>query len=297
MPPPVPKSPSRSRCPDRTYSPARCGSDCLTERPYQAREELARDVVRVLREELHFLLASGASLVQLDEPVLTEVVFGEPRGRRSFMCGALSEKLDSEVELDFAVGLLNEVVRGLPMERLGLHVCRGNWTRDESAALSGGYLPLLDVFKRVDVGVLFLELCTPRAGEPSVLRDLPDDVRVGVGVVNQKLDSVEPVEEIRRRISRAVDLFGQERVLLTPDCGFATFADNPVASAKTAEAKLKAIVDAREMFGHGIAGPIQPKVPIAHHVPFADNIAVGSGDTAQCAPVDCIRPEGMFQCR
>ena len=221
--------------------------DCLTERPYQEREELARDVVRVLREELHFLLASGASLVQLDEPVLTEVVFGEPRGRRSFMCGALSEKLDSEVELDFAVGLLNEVVRGLPMERLGLHVCRGNWTRDESAALSGGYLPLLDVLKRVDVGVLFLELCTPRAGEPSVLRDLPDDVRVGVGVVNQKLDSVEPVDEIRRRITRAIDLFGQERVLLTPDCGFATFADNPVASAKTAEAKLKAIVVAREM--------------------------------------------------
>ena len=175
--------------------------DCLTERPYQEREELARDVVRVLREELHFLLASGAALVQLDEPVLTEVVFGEPMGRRSFMCGALSEKLDSEVELDFAVGLLNEVVRGLPMERLGLHVCRGNWTRDESAALSGGYRPLLDVFKRVDVGVLFLELCTPRAGEPSVLRDLPDDVRVGVGVVNQKLDSVEPVEEIRQRIT------------------------------------------------------------------------------------------------
>ena len=219
--------------------------DCLTERPYQTREELARDVVRVLREELHFLLASGAALVQLDEPVLTEVVFGEPMGRRSFMCGALSEKLDSEVELDFAVGLLNEVVRGLPMERLGLHVCRGNWTRDESAALSGGYRPLLDVFKRVDVGVLFLELCTPRAGKASVLRDLPDDVRVGVGVVNQKLDSVEPVEEIRQRITRAIDLFGRERVLLTPDCGFATFADNPVASANTAEAKLKAIVDAR----------------------------------------------------
>ena len=67
--------------------------DCLTDLPYQTREDLAQDVVRVLREELHFLLASGAALVQFDEPVLTEVVFGSASGNRTFMCGALSEKL------------------------------------------------------------------------------------------------------------------------------------------------------------------------------------------------------------
>ena len=32
--------------------------DCLTDRPYDTREELAVDVVRVLREELHYLLAA-----------------------------------------------------------------------------------------------------------------------------------------------------------------------------------------------------------------------------------------------
>ncbi len=67
---------------------------------------------------------------------------------------------------------------------------------------------------------------------------------IGVGVVNQKLDSVEPIEDIASRVAHAVDLFGKERVLLTPDCGFATFADNPVASA---EAKLKAIAEARDL--------------------------------------------------
>jgi len=35
-------------------------------------------------------------------------------------------------------------------------------------------------------------------------------------------------------------------VLLTPDCGFATFADNPVASPQIAEAKLRVIVEAAE---------------------------------------------------
>ena len=223
--------------------------DCLTDLPYPTREALAQDVVRVLREELHFLLASGAALVQFDEPVLTEVVFGGASGNRTFMCGALSEKLEPAPELDFAGELLNEVVRGLPAERLGLHVCRGNWTRNESAALAGDYRPLLDTFRQVDVGVLLLELCTPRAGELEVLRSLPSDKRGGVGVVNQKLDLVEGVADIRRRITRAIDLFGADRVLLTADCGFATFADNPVASPQTAEAKLRAIVNARDLAG------------------------------------------------
>lgn len=221
--------------------------DCLTERPYETRDELARDVVRVLREEAHFLLASGAALVQFDEPVLTEVVHGNHGDGRTFMCGALSERLEPGPELDFAVGLLNEVVRGLPKERLGLHVCRGNWTPDESAALSGSYGPLVDVLKCVEVGTFFLELATPRSGDVEVLGTLPGDRRIGVGVVNPKTADVEPTEEVRQRISRAIDLFGRERVLLTPDCGFATYADNPVASAGIAEAKLRAIVEARNL--------------------------------------------------
>ena len=63
--------------------------ECVSDRFYAEREELARDVVRVLREETAHLLAAGAALVQFDEPVLTEVVFGRPHRSRSFMCGAL----------------------------------------------------------------------------------------------------------------------------------------------------------------------------------------------------------------
>ena len=221
--------------------------DCLTERPYATREALATDVVRVLREELHFLLAAGAALVQFDEPVLTEVVFTGAKTQRSFMCGALSEKKSPAEELEFAQRLLNEVVKGLPRERLGLHLCRGNWTRDESAALCGDYRPLLGLLKAVNVGTLFLELCTHRAGEMEVLKDLPADKRLGVGVVNQKLDRIESVEQITAKAARAVQLFGRERVLLVTDCGFATFADNPVASAQVAEAKLQAMARARDI--------------------------------------------------
>ena len=86
--------------------------------------------------------------------------------------------------------------------------------------------------------------CTPRAGELEVLRGLPADKRVGIGAVNQKSREVESVESIVRHVQRAIDALGRERVLLVPDCGFATFADNPVASAELAERKLRALVDA-----------------------------------------------------
>jgi len=218
--------------------------DCLEELPYASREELAVDVVRVLKEELCFLLASGAALVQFDEPVLSEVVFSGPKQKRSFMCGALSEKGDPGVELDFAVGLMNELICGLPRQRVAVHICRGNWTKNETALLAGDYRPLAPYLKRVEVGTLILELSTPRAREITAVAELNTDHRIGVGSVNPRIERVESVDEIMAHIKQAIDLFGKDRVLLNSDCGFATFADNPMASARIAEAKLAALAEA-----------------------------------------------------
>jgi len=40
--------------------------ECISDRAYENRERLSTDIVRVLREEIAFLLAAGVSLVQLD---------------------------------------------------------------------------------------------------------------------------------------------------------------------------------------------------------------------------------------
>jgi 5-methyltetrahydropteroyltriglutamate--homocysteine methyltransferase len=220
--------------------------ECISDNAYRSREHIARDIVRVLREELADLLAAGVALVQFDEPVLSEVVFTGAKQQRSFMCGALSEKGDAQVELAFARELLNAVIAGFPRERTALHICRGNWTRDESACLQGSYERLVPTLRSIEVGSYFLELCTPRAGEMEVLRALPSDRRIGIGVVNQKHARIESEDEIVAKAERAVDLFGVQRVLLTPDCGFATFADNPLASAQAAEQKLAAIARAAQ---------------------------------------------------
>lgn len=218
--------------------------ECVSDRAYDNRDSLAQDIVRVLREELQDLLRRGVSIVQFDEPVLSEVVFAARAERRSFMCGALGERLPAEQELEFALELFRKLTADLPVDRVGIHICRGNWTPDESKALSGSYEPLLDFLCRVPVGNYFLEACTPRAGEWQGLKALPADRRIGLGMVNQKLTNIESVSEIRKRLQTALDLFGS-RLMLTPDCGFATFADNPISSAEIATAKLAAIVQAR----------------------------------------------------
>ncbi|MEC4590119.1 MULTISPECIES: 5-methyltetrahydropteroyltriglutamate--homocysteine methyltransferase [Nitrospirillum] len=215
--------------------------ECISDQAYASREALAQDIVRVLREELAEVLDAGATLVQFDEPVLSEVVFAGAKNKRSFMCGALSESLGPDHELGFARDLLNAVLAGFPRERTALHVCRGNWTPDESVALSGSYAPLVATLAQVRVGAYLLEMCTPRAGEMEILRALPQDARVGVGVVNQKHAAVEDADAVAARIGHAIDLFGRGRVLLHPDCGFATFADNPICAGGTAQDKLAAI--------------------------------------------------------
>ncbi|MGE0604976.1 MAG: 5-methyltetrahydropteroyltriglutamate--homocysteine methyltransferase, partial [Xanthobacteraceae bacterium] len=222
--------------------------ECISDQAYKSREHISGDIVRVLREEIQDLLDGGAAVVQLDEPVLSEVVFSGIKNKRSFMCGALSESLGPEHELAFARDLVNAVTDGFPQERIALHVCRGNWTPDESVALAGSYAPLAGTLAQMKVGAYLLEMCTPRAGEMEILRKLPEDARIGVGVVNQKTQHAEALEEVSAKIEQAIDLFGHERVWLHPDCGFATFADNPICSNHVSEAKLAVIAEAARRF-------------------------------------------------
>jgi 5-methyltetrahydropteroyltriglutamate--homocysteine methyltransferase len=51
---------------------------------------------------------------------------------------------------------------------------------------------------------------------------------------------------VTAKIAAAIGLFGKERLLLHPDCGFATFADNPICSTSSAETKLAVIARAVE---------------------------------------------------
>ncbi len=211
---------------------------------YPTRSDLTEDIVRLLRGELKALAKAGAAVVQFDEPVLTELVFAGKSNTRTFMCAALAAQASPEEELDLAVDLLNRVVEGIEGPITAVHVCRGNWSRNEEVLLQGSYDGLLPWLSRMKTDQFVLEYATPRAGDPMLLQELPERAKVGFGVVNPRTDTIESPDEIARKVERISKVLGAERIHLNPDCGFGTFADRPMASASTAYRKLCALTEA-----------------------------------------------------
>jgi 5-methyltetrahydropteroyltriglutamate--homocysteine methyltransferase len=215
----------------------------VSDAAYPTREALAADVVALLREEISRLVAAGVDFIQLDEPVLTDIVLRPPVAVRSFMCAPLAApQTDPTGELAWAVELVNAVVAGARV-RTGLHMCRGNWTRNEAVLLSGGYAPLLKALEAMAVDQWVLEFATTRAGDLEVFEGRAGH-EIGLGVVNPRIDDVETPATIVTRVREALRYFDPSRVWLNPDCGFGTFAERPVAVAAVATAKLRAMTAA-----------------------------------------------------
>jgi len=221
----------------------------LSQAAYGSKEELGEDVVALLRQEVVALCALGVELIQLDEPVLTELVFTQGK-TRTFMCAALAARQDPAEELDFAVGLINRVtdlIHELSASRSALHVCRGNWSTREETLLAGSYRPLEPVFARIRVSQLVLEYATPRAGD--LLRF--GSKELGLGVVNPRLPEVESVDQVVERVVQALDLYPADKLFLNPDCGFATFSERPMNGEETALAKVRAMAAAARELRRG----------------------------------------------
>ncbi len=218
----------------------------LSDQAYPTREELARDIVRILRRECEALKSAGVDFIQLDEPSLSQVVYGD-EAEQTFMCAALGSRSDPADELDFAVRLVNETVAGIDGIKFGVHVCRGNWSRKENVLLSGNYGPLLPWLMRMNVSQLVLEMATPRAGEIDVFKEYGNEKEIGLGVANPRTDEVEDPIRIVRRVKDILKYFDPEKIYLNPDCGFGTFAERCVNNSQTAYRKLQSIAEAADM--------------------------------------------------
>lgn len=220
----------------------------LSEEAYPTKEDLAIDIVSVLREELEDLIAEGVDFVQFDEPVLTELVFTKKNENRTFMCGALTAKADAEVEIEFALGLMNQVMEGMRGRgtKMGVHICRGNWSREDDILLRGSYFPLIPYLSRVDIDQLVLEYATPRAGEIEAIKEFTH-AEIGFGVVNPRTEQIETAEEIVEKVNHLLKVIPANQIYLNPDCGFGTFAQRPMNSEEIAVQKLKVMSKAANL--------------------------------------------------
>ena len=214
----------------------------LSDQVYDS-EELAKDVVGILREEVIALRDQGCDFVQFDEPILSQVVFGE-ESTETFMCASLPQRRDPTEELEFAVRLMNETVEGISGIKTGVHVCRGNWSRREDVLLSGNYGPMLPFLMQMNIDQLVLECATPRAGEMEVFKEYRNEKEIGLGVVNPRTDVIESPDEVVTKVKEILKFFDPDKVYLNPDCGFGTFAERNVNTPETAKKKLLVMAQA-----------------------------------------------------
>jgi len=217
--------------------------DPVSREAYWDREELAKEYVKLLREEIMNLADNGAYFIQLDEPTLTEVVYGG-ESKQTFMCAAIFSKTDPTEELKFATELINKTVQGITGVKIGVHVCRGNWSRSENALLKGDYRPLIPYFQEMKVEQFVLEFATQRAGELKVFEGVSGIKELGLGVVNPRTDDVERPDQIAAKAREALKYFDPDKIYLNPDCGFGTFAESPVNRPRIAFEKLVSMVNA-----------------------------------------------------
>ena len=224
----------------------------LSDKIYPTPEDLARDVVEILREETIKLRDQGADFIQYDEPILAQVVLGE-ESSETFMCAALPQRRDPTTELEFALRLMNEVAEGIEGIKLGVHVCRGNWSRKEEVLLTGNYGPLLPYLVQMNIDQLVLECATPRAGEMEVFKEYANEKEIGLGVVNPRIDELETPAMIVERVEEMLQYFDPDKIYLNPDCGFGTFAERNINTSAGAVQKVKVISEAaallRQQYG------------------------------------------------
>lgn len=164
-------------------------------------------------------------------------------------------------ELKYAAELINRVILGIEGPRIGLHVCRGNWSNRDEVLLTGDYTPLLPSLTKMHVRQFVLEYATPRAGDIKVVgeslsNNVPDTQNpreLGLGVVNPRTLEVETPEAIVAKAEQALAFYRPEQIFLNTDCGFGCFANRCVNVEEVATAKITSIVAAaqilRERYG------------------------------------------------
>jgi 5-methyltetrahydropteroyltriglutamate--homocysteine methyltransferase len=221
-----------------------------SKRAYPSREKFMRALVPFLKEEMSKLSRTGVSIIQIDDPNLC--FFVDPAYRKKFD--------DPARECQLAVDLINDTVAGVDGVEIAIHLCRSSGTRNRRVArknkegfvAEGTYEYILPFLRQLNVHQVFLEFTCPDAGDFSILKELPVNMKIGLGCVSCLPGVVDDAETIVSRVERALEYVDKRRIIVAPDCGFAP-GNQADASIDEAYRKLQEMVKAarllREKYG------------------------------------------------
>jgi 5-methyltetrahydropteroyltriglutamate--homocysteine methyltransferase len=190
---------------------------------YKIDEEFVYACAEAMREEYKAILDAGLVL-QIDDPAIAEnwdLINPEP--------GVADYTKFTMIR----VAALNHALRGLPQQRIRLHLCWGSWHGPHTTDI-----PMRDIIRvmlAINAGAYSFEAGNVRhEHEWRVWQEvkLPDDKIIAPGVVSHATNVVEHPELVADRIKRFADLVGRERVIASSDCGLGGRVHPDVAWAK-----------------------------------------------------------------
>ena len=181
----------------------------MPSRHYRSEEEYRVALADALREEYSAIIAAGFTL-QIDDPGFAHAWQAHPEWSVD----------DARAWCADGVRLVNYALRGLPPERVRLHMCWGSYHGPHVVDLELRHL--VDLLLRIDVGCYSIEAGNARhEHEWQVFREarLPEGKTLMPGVVSHATDVVEHPELVAQRLLRFADVVGRERLIAGTDCG------------------------------------------------------------------------------
>jgi 5-methyltetrahydropteroyltriglutamate--homocysteine methyltransferase len=178
-------------------------------------------------------IVEAGFLLQIDSPDLGV-------GRHT-MYADLDEAAFLE-RLDAHVAALNRALDGIPIGRIRLHVCWGNYEGPHTHDIP--LARILPSVLKIRAGAISFEAANPRhEHEWRVFRDveLPDGRVLIPGVIDSCTNYVEHPDLVAERLCRFADVVGRERVIAGADCGFATVAGWATVDPDIVWMKLEAL--------------------------------------------------------
>ena len=189
---------------------------------------------KALSYEYKAIVDAGFNL-QLDAPDL-------PMRAHCFTGGVGTADMKTYVPM--AIEAMNEATRGLPPDKVRLHLCWGNYAGPHHHDVE--LKEIIEPVLKTNAGFIYFEAANPRhAHEWEVWEQakIPDGKALIPGVIDTLTNHVEHPRLVAQRIETFARIVGRENVIAGTDCGFGTFVGWSGCDPKVAWLKLKALAD------------------------------------------------------
>lgn len=204
---------------------------------YPAIEDLAADLINVYQDAVQSFYDAGCRYLQFDECILSAL--DDPK-LAAIMENFTGLKLTDTTDL--FVKIIKESLENKPGDMIvATHMCKGNY---KSAHLyASGYETVSKYFDELGYDVYLLEYDDERSGSFEPLANIKNDhTQVVLGVVTSKVPELEDEDVMKDRVKAASEHFPLERLLVSPQCGFASTEEGNSLSEEEQWAKMEHII-------------------------------------------------------